>query len=72
MSELSVNWDKEISILDDGFHYFWPNELKGCLSSNNLRNIADRLDELNKPWSDEISGYFSQLQSNEAELTEAF
>ena len=35
----------------DGYFYFWRNEkLTGCDSSNILRGIADKLDEVNKEW----------------------
>ena len=33
----------------DGYFYFWCNKkLKGCASSDLLRRIADKLDEVNK------------------------
>ena len=33
----------------DGYFYFWRNKkLKGCASSDLLRRIADKLDEVNK------------------------
>ena len=35
----------------DGYFYFWCNEkLTGCYSSNILRGVADKLDEVNKKW----------------------
>lgn len=68
MSELPIDED-EFSALDDGFIYYWPHGGRGCLSSHNLRDIADRLDEINKPWSDEIAEYFTQFQSNETVST---
>jgi len=39
----------------DGFYYFWPAECTGCWGGSGLRTLADKLDELNKPWQDEIT-----------------
>jgi len=55
---------------DDGFFYFWPlkDNWWGCWASYILREIADKLDELNQPWSDQIDQYFEeQRQNNQAE-----
>ena len=39
----------------DGYFYFWRNEkLTGCDSSNILRGIADKLDEVNKEWDEHL------------------
>jgi len=38
----------------DGFYYFWPHAF-GCWGGHLLRTLADKLDELNKPWQDEIT-----------------
>lgn len=39
----------------DGFYYFWFNEGDyGAWSSNSLRLISDKLDEVNKEWVDDI------------------
>lgn len=38
---------------DDGYLYFWPMQRSGFWPSGTMRAIADKLDELNKPW-DEI------------------
>jgi hypothetical protein len=47
--------DKDV----DGYYYFWRNEsLHGSESAYILRAIADKLDELNKPWDEEIAAYF--------------
>ena len=46
---------------DDGFYYFWPEFEKdsGYLSPYVLRELAEELDKLNQPWTDEIDKYFS-------------
>jgi hypothetical protein len=46
-------------MLDDGYWYYWPEGMNGCLSSENLREIADRLDEKNKAWDDEVERQLS-------------
>ena len=39
----------------DGYFYFWRNEkLTGCDSSNILRGIADKLDEVNEEWDERL------------------
>lgn len=40
---------------EDGFFDFWPTDRDGCWAAYVLRAIADKLDELNKPWDDIIS-----------------
>lgn len=44
--------DKLIGVLEDGFYYFFVNK-KG-LTANNLREIADYLDEKNHKWEEQI------------------
>lgn len=41
----------------DGFYYFWTNET-GSWSSYSLRLIADKLDQINKRWNNNINEYF--------------
>lgn len=41
----------------DGFVYYWPDG-NGHYASHNLREIADELDKMNKPWQDRIDEYF--------------
>lgn len=54
---------------DDGFFYFWPlKDNWGCWASYSLRAIADKLDELNQPWSDQIDQYFEEQRQNNIEL----
>ena len=38
----------------DGFFYFNLSNTSGIVSSNTLRAIADKMDELNKPWEEQI------------------
>ncbi|HNR55116.1 MAG TPA: hypothetical protein PKJ19_08120 [Flavobacteriales bacterium] len=41
--------------LDDGFFYFFPEGLRGgAWDAWWMREIADKLDELNKPWVEQI------------------
>jgi hypothetical protein len=46
----------DIFIKEDGFYDFWPEHPSrgGCWPAYVLRAIADKLDELNKPWEDII------------------
>ena len=44
----------------DGYFYFWLNKNDGCWSAHHLREIADELDKINKPWNDEIDSYFAK------------
>lgn len=41
---------EEIVTLEDGFKYYWPISNRGAFSAENLRDIADQLDEMNKDW----------------------
>lgn len=49
----------------DGYYYFWPAEGGGYFNEFTLRVIADHLEELNKPWDDEINKYFDEIDKNE-------
>lgn len=50
----------EIGMLEDGFYYYWPKLRAGCWSSHVMREIADKIDELDKPYQEQIDKYFSQ------------
>lgn len=52
-----VDERQDIVYLEDGFYYYWPDN-HGCLSSYNLRIIADELDLRNKAWEDQIEQDF--------------
>ena len=47
----------------DGYFYFWQNRSDGCWSSHIMRSIANKLDDINKPWNDEINDFFSKENS---------
>lgn len=52
--------DDELVTFDDGFAYYWPRGCNGGFSSNNLREIAYKLDEINAPWLNQIDEYFNE------------
>lgn len=53
----------------DGFYHYWRNKgLDGSWSSQSLRLIADKLDEVNKPYSDSLDEYFKN-KDNTGDLT---
>lgn len=56
---LKLNSD-DIVTFEDGYKYFWPKDFNGALSSNDLRSIADQLDELNKDWNQLVNDYFTK------------
>ena len=46
----------EITREPDGFFYFWFSyPMRGCWPAYSLKEIADKLEELNKEWSDTIN-----------------
>lgn len=53
----------DIIVGDDGYYIFWPTSGAGAFEAWNLRLVADILDELNKPWDNQINEYFNE-QSN--------
>jgi hypothetical protein len=45
----------------NGSYYFWEkSDLSGCWSAYTLRAIADKLDEVNKPFEKELELYFGK------------
>ncbi len=38
----------------DGYFYFWPTDNNGAWASNHLRELANKLDELNKEWNKQV------------------
>lgn len=50
----------EILPKEDGYFDFWPDLNGGYWPSYMLRTIADKIDELNKPWNDEVNKYFEE------------
>ena len=51
----------------DGFFYFYYNGA-GAWTSKTLRVIADKLDEVNKPFNDKIDKYFSENSCEDGEF----
>jgi len=43
---------------DDGYFYYDDTGRHGLSAAYSLRMIADLLDEVNKPWDDQINEYF--------------
>lgn len=55
-----IEYENEVKIGDffkdvDGFYYFWPKLHGGSWNALVMRIIADKLDELNRPWEEEIA-----------------
>ena len=46
---------KEIETLEDGYKVWWPLTVKGYTNAEDLRIIADYLDELNKDWDMQVA-----------------
>jgi hypothetical protein len=46
--------DIGVFVMDvDGYYYYWPNRQNdGAWAPWMLRDVADKLDEVNKPWDD--------------------
>lgn len=49
----------------DGFWYYWPTHNTGHYSAHILREIADELDRINKPWDEEITAFFEEEERQE-------
>lgn len=43
----------------DGYFYFWPEDNNGAWSSYLLRQLADKIDEINKPWNQKTEGFWA-------------
>ena len=62
----TVAWSNGVYLGDfakdvDGYYYYWPSPYpNGSWPAYALRMIADKLDELNKEWDDEIRSYFEK------------
>lgn len=44
---------------DDGFVMYWPRGVGG-LTAQDLRDLADELDNRNKAWEEDINAYFTE------------
>ena len=50
----------------DGSYYFWVNEeASGCWTAYNLGEIAKLLDEVNMPYNNQVSDYFTKLKEKQ-------
>ena len=52
----------EFLMKEDGYFDFWPKLGGGYWPSYLLRDLANHLDVLNKPWDDEIKNYFNRQE----------
>lgn len=43
----------------DGYYYYWPTTRGGFVDAHFLRQIADKLDELNKDWDAQVQADLS-------------
>ena len=54
----------EILMAEDGYYVFFSDDSKrGFWEAYILRQIADRLDEINKPWDDQVKQYFADTSN---------
>ena len=56
--DIREKFNKDISQLEDGFYYYFPNG-GGAIPSWILREVADILDKKNEPLQKDIEKYFS-------------
>ena len=57
----------ELSRLEDGYYQWWPSaecQTGSCWSAYILREIADKLDELNDEWDKEVKSGLAQALSD--------
>lgn len=48
----------------DGFWYFWPDQSKGGhWGPDVLRALADKIDEMDKPWRDQINKELAEVEA---------
>lgn len=52
---------------DDGYFYWWPKHPSngGCIDAWVLRELADRLDDLNETWDIQLNAFFNDKETNE-------
>ena len=56
----SAPWSAGIYQEVDGFYYYDPLPGTGSYAAHTLREIADKLDEMNQPWLDQIERELNQ------------
>lgn len=49
----------EIIMSEDGYYVFFPELREGFWEAYVLRQIADKVDEMNKPWDDQVKQFFA-------------
>jgi hypothetical protein len=48
-------------VSEDGYYNFWPLEsITGYYSADALLELGNKLNEINKPWNDNITEYFNK------------
>lgn len=65
--EMCDQWEM-FSPGDDGFIYWWPSDLSGYITPQQLRWIADELDKRNEPWKQDIEAYFNGRTDQETSV----
>lgn len=61
-ADLRTEEEKEYFLaLEDGYYYFNPVENSGVFPSHHLRSLAERLDELNKPWNEYVTSQLTGI-----------
>ena len=63
---------KDICPLDCGFWHYWPEKNRGALSSHNLKQVAEILDEINAPWQKQLEQYFAENPRHDGEADVGF
>ena len=53
-------WEKDLVCADDGYYYYWPTNQTGAYSAELLKEISKHLDEINKPWDEQVVKHFMQ------------
>ena len=71
MVQLPKHVEADIVTDDDGYKYYWPNCGIGMYSAKHLREIADRLDELNADWDKQVRNELNKIEVSNDELPKA-
>lgn len=67
MSEPPKPYEKDVFADVDGYFYYWV-EGRGSLSAASLREIADHLDQINKPWDEQVNKMMASIALREVRL----
>lgn len=57
----------ELYVEIDGYYVYWPSPRNGFWESHAMREIADKLDELNADWDRSIHEFFEAQENKETE-----